>query len=106
LETINSVDNYLPETSIRVAVYRILDYLLAQNVLKIGSIEGMEDHFTPLENILSDYLKEERTKFKTWTEYWTSLVHKNHQTPYILPDECQVEACQSIRRTIKELSGS
>ena len=98
------VENHLPERSIRAAVYRVLDYLLSKNVLKVTSIEGMDAHFNSLESIFYDYQLEERMKFVKWAEYWKALNHKNHSTPFTNPEQCLAETCISIKSTIQELS--
>jgi hypothetical protein len=104
LEDWNGENKMLVESSERINVIRILDYLLAQNVLKIGSIEGMSDHFPALEQIFNDHLKEEQEKFKAWSEYWGNLAHRSHSTQFITFETCLAESCRVIKTTLTELS--
>lgn len=92
----------LPERPERATVIRILDYLLAQGVLKIGSIDGMDEHFTPLEQILEDHLKEDHLRFKNWLDYLGRLNHRSHPIQVTF-EICAVGSCQGINQTIKEL---
>ncbi len=91
----------------KLTVYKILNYLLENGVLKKDSVEGMDEHFPVLEKILRDHLELERQNYVSWLNYWASGVHRSHTTQ--VPDnknieDCINEYCISILQTIRELN--
>lgn len=78
-----------PERTNRASVYKILQYLLDRDILKVIRIEGLAEHFEALETIIEESKREEKEKFIKYLEYLDSI--------YEFDDK------EILKRTIQEL---
>jgi hypothetical protein len=63
----------VPDRLENLLIIKILDYLLQKKVLKVESIEGMDQYFNDLEKMIRDYNELRDTKFESYISYLKSL---------------------------------
>lgn len=102
----NARGSVYTDTKETKTITKLLEYLKEKNVLKIGSIEGMDAYFQDLENILKRYQEEKTSEWAEWLHYWTNCIHRNHITSFPNNknfEDCLDEYCIAAQQTLHEL---